>query len=142
MLLEPGARAVGFSIWSVEYIQQGGTAVLRVYIDGPDGVNIDDCAAVSWQLSGLLDVEDPLPGGYTLEVSSPGLDRPLVVPAHFQTALGRQVKLNAYTHQLGRKRFNGQLLDADDAKVVLEVDGEVYEIPYAEIQQARLVVEI
>lgn len=141
-LLEPGAQAVGFHIWSVEFVQQGTASVLRVYIDGPDGVTVEDCAAVSWQLSGLLDVEDPLPGQYALEVSSPGLDRPLVTPEHYQTVVGKRLRLNTYTHQLGRKRFNGQLLEADEEKIQLEVDGEVYEIPYVEIHQARLVVEI
>ncbi len=141
-LLEPGAQAVGFSIWSVEYIQQGDTPVLRVYIDGPNGINVDDCAAVSWQVSGLLELEDPLPGKYNLEVSSPGLDRPLVKPEHFILSIGRQVKVNTYTHVLGRKRFTGLLMEADATKAVLEVDGEVYELPYGEIQKARLVAEI
>jgi len=142
VLLEPGARAAGFSIWSVDYVQQDGGAVLRVFIDSPQGVTVDDCAAVSWQLSGLLDVEDPLPGQYTLEVSSPGLDRPLVIPAHYQTVIGKKIKLDTYSHQLGRKRFTGQLVVADNEKIVLEVDNEVYEIPYVEIHRARLVAEV
>ncbi len=142
VLLEPGAQAVGFDIWAVDYVQQEGSAVLRVYIDGPNGVTVDDCAAVSWQLSGLLEVEDPLQGRYVLEVSSPGLDRPLVVPAHFQSVLGKRVKLDTYSYQLGRKRFQGQLMVADDEKIVLEVDGELYEIPYEDIRRARLVAEI
>jgi len=137
VLLEPGAQAVGFDIWAVDYVQQEGSAVLRVYIDGPNGVTVDDCAAVSWQLSGLLEVEDPLQGRYVLEVSSPGLDRPLVVPAHFQSVLGKRVKLDTYSYQLGRKRFQGQLMVADDEKIVLEVDGELYEIPYEDIRRAR-----
>jgi len=142
VLLEPGARAAGFDIWAVDYVQQEGGAVLRVYIDGPDGVTVDDCAAVSWQLSGVLEVEDPLQGQYVLEVSSPGLDRPLVVPAHFQSVLDKRVKLDTYSYQLGRKRFQGQLMVADDEKIVLEVDGELYEIPYEDIHRARLVAEI
>ena len=142
VLLQPGAQAVGFDIWAVDYVQQEGSAVLRVYIDGQNGVTVDDCAAVSWQLSGILEVEDPLQGRYVLEVSSPGLGRPLVVPAHFQSVLGKRVKLDTYSYHLGRKRFQGQLMVADDEKIVLEVDGELYEIPYEDIRRASLVAEI
>ncbi|MDH5511786.1 MAG: ribosome maturation factor RimP, partial [Gammaproteobacteria bacterium] len=91
-LLEPGVSAMGFELVDVEVAGSHHNPTLRVYIDSPRGVNVDDCASVSRQLSALLDVEDPLPGHYTLEVSSPGLDRPLVKPEDFRRYIGETIK--------------------------------------------------
>jgi len=82
-MLAPAVAAVGFELWGVEFFQQGRHSVLRLFIDGPEGVGVDDCARVSHQASGVLDVEDPIAGEYTLEVSSPGWDRPLFTLAHY-----------------------------------------------------------
>ncbi|GAB4358701.1 MAG: ribosome maturation factor RimP [Gammaproteobacteria bacterium] len=113
--------------------------MLRVYIDGPEGVDLDDCATVSYQLSGLLDVEDPIPGQYDLEVSSPGLDRPLFEKRHFEQFAGRQVQLKTQTPHQGRRKFNGLLRGIEGESVMIEQDGEVVRLPFSEIEQARLV---
>jgi len=143
-LLEPGVSALGFELVDVELAGQGRQATLRVYIDSPEGVNVDDCAEVSRQLSALLDVEDPLPGGYTLEVSSPGLDRPLVTPAHYRRFAGALVKLTLARPLDGRRKFKGRLVEATDDYAVIEAEGaggqpERFTLAYADIERARLV---
>ena len=144
-LLEPGVNALGFELVDVELAGQGRHATLRVYIDNPQGVDVEDCADVSRQLSALLDVEDPLPGGYTLEVSSPGLDRPLVTPAHYRRFAGETVKLLlARPLDGGRRKLKGRLLEATDDHVVIEAEGvggvpERFRLAYADIERARLV---
>jgi ribosome maturation factor RimP len=112
---------------------------LRVYIDGPLGVTVDNCAAVSRQLSAILDVEDPIPGRYTLEVSSPGLDRPLVTPADFRRFQGAMIKVRLLSALDGRRNFTGRLLEATPEAVVMEVDRERFNLPLAAIERARLV---
>lgn len=138
-LLEPGARALGYEILAVELSGRGSSTVLRVYIDGPEGVTVDDCAKVSNQLSAILDVEDPIPDAYTLEVSSPGLDRPLSKRSHFEAVLGQQIKVQTYGYVQGRRRFTGLLTEVGDRALTIEVDGETYELPWSEIGKARLV---
>jgi len=138
-LLEPGARALGFEILAVELAGRGKNTILRVYIDGPDGVTLDDCARVSHQLSAILDVEDPIPDAYTLEVSSPGLDRPLSKRQHFEAAIGKQVKVQTNDYVQGRRRFTGALTEVTHDMVVVDVDGESYELPFRLIAKARLV---
>ena len=140
-LLEPGAAALGFEVVAVELAGSGGSTVLRVYIDGPDGVTIDDCARVSHQLSAILDVEDPVPDRYTLEVSSPGLDRPLSKRRHFEQVVGSEVKVKTHHYVAGRRRFTGVLQQVTDDVVVVEVDGEPYDLPFDDIEKARLVPE-
>ncbi len=138
-LLEPGARALGFEILAVELSGRGSNMVLRVYIDGPDGVTVDDCAKVSHQLSAILDVEYPIPDAYTLEVSSPGLDRPLSKRTHFEAVVGQQVKIQTHGYVQGRRRFTGLLTGVGDNTLTIDVDGEAYELPWSEIGKARLV---
>jgi ribosome maturation factor RimP len=112
---------------------------LRVYIDSPRGVNVDDCARVSRQLSALLDVEDPLPGQYTLEVSSPGLDRPLVKPEDFRRFVGETVKVKMQQPVLGRRNFSGRLVEVAADHVVVEVDKEIFNLAFDDMERARLV---
>lgn len=138
-LLEPGVQAMGCELVDVEFAGSGPRMTLRVYIDKPGGVTVDDCADVSRQLSAILDVEDPLPGSYLLEVSSPGLDRPLVTADDFRRYVGETVKVQLHQPLAGRKRFKGRLLEATDERVTLDVDGERFDLVLADVERARLV---
>jgi len=137
-LLLPGAEALGYEIVAVE-LSGGDTSIVRVYIDTPDGVNVDDCAKASRQFSAILDVEDPISNKYTLEVSSPGMDRPLAKPLHFKAVVGQDVKIKMNTLVDGRRRFTGELIEANEEFIVVEVDGEQTELLYNEMDRARLV---
>lgn len=137
-LLQPGAQALGYELVAVE-MSGGDTSIVRVYIDTPNGINVDDCAKASRQFSAILDVEDPISNRYTLEVSSPGMDRPLAKPEHFQAALGEDVKIKMVTLVNGRRRFTGELIEANNEFAVVEVDGEQTELLYNEMDKARLV---
>lgn len=141
-LLEPGVEALGFELVDAELVGGGSQRVLRVYIDSHGGIDVEDCALVSRQLSALLDVEDPIPGQYTLEVSSPGLDRPLVRRRDFERFIGAQVKVRMHQAILGRKNFTGQLIEVGDDHVMLEMDKESYKLPFMDIERARLVPEL
>ena len=136
-LLEPSVEAMGYELLQIEFGGQDGQ-ILRLYIDAPGGIEVDDCASVSRQISVLLDVEDPFKNAYTLEVSSPGMDRPLVKPEHFRRFAGELVKIIMHTHVLGRRRFTATLIEADEDQVVVEADGESYELPYSLMESARL----
>ncbi|BAV34338.1 ribosome maturation protein RimP [Sulfuricaulis limicola] len=138
-LLEPGVSAMGFELVDVEMAGSHHSPTLRVYIDSPRGVNVDDCAKVSRQLSALLDVEDPLPGQYTLEVSSPGLDRPLVKPEDFRRFVGETVKVKMQQPVLGRRNFSGRLVEVATDHVVVEVDKESFSLAFDDMERARLV---
>lgn len=130
---------MGCELVDVEFAGSGPRMTLRVYIDKPGGVTVDDCADVSRQLSAILDVEDPLPGSYLLEVSSPGLDRPLVTADDFRRYVGETVKVQLHQPLAGRKRFKGRLLEANDERVTVEVDGERFDLVLADVERARLV---
>jgi len=138
---------MGYELVGVEYFQRGGgAATLRVYIDREPTVTLDDCTAVSHQLSGVLDVEDPLPGHYDLEVSSPGLDRPLVFPEHFVRFTGQRVKVRLAEKVEGRRSLEGVLLGLGDVpegavpdRLRLDAEGRTWEIPLAALETARLV---
>lgn len=137
-LLQPVIAAMGYELVGVE-LRGGRRAVLRVYIDQSSGVGIDDCERVSHQIGGLLDVEDAVKGAYTLEVSSPGLDRPLFDAAHFERFVGEQVRVKLCAPLNGRRNWRGELrgMRADDVILATE-QGEVA-VPLARIESARLV---
>ncbi len=138
-LLEPVVESLGYELLLIENTHNQQEAVLRLYIDAPGGILVDDCARVSRQVSLLLDVEDPVQGKYVLEVSSPGIDRPLAKPDHFERVLGQQVRVKTHDYVLGRRNFRGELLQVDGQQVVVEADGEAYDIELANIELARLV---
>ncbi len=141
-LLEPAVAAMGCELVGVEYHPRGRHSLLRVYIDREGGVTVDDCAAVSEQISGVLDVEDPIHGQYSLEVSSPGLDRPLFTAADFVRFAGHDVRVRLRLPQAGRRRFAGRLLGCEDGEVrVRDAAGELFRLPLADIEEARLVPE-
>ena len=134
---------MGYELVGVEFFQRGtGGAILRVYIDADAGITLDDCTAVSHQISGVLDVEDPIQGHYDLEVSSPGLDRPLFSVAHYERFRGSRAKVKLVSKLEGRRNFEGVLGGVRDELLLLEVDGEVRELPVAMIESARLIPEL
>jgi ribosome maturation factor RimP len=138
-LIEPSVTALGYDLVAVELTGDGSNTVLRVYIDLPGGITIDDCEAVSRQVSAVLDVEDPIRGEYTLEVSSPGLDRPLVKREDFEQYAGENVKIRMAEQVLGRRNFTGRLQGVEGNLVLVEVDNEIYELELGHIERARLV---
>ena len=138
-LLEPTIERMGYELTDLELRLGGRSGLVCVYIDQDEGIDIDDCEAVSRQVSAILDVEDPLPGHYTLEVSSPGLDRTLTKPAHFQRFMGEDVRVKLRFPLAGRRNFRGALTSADEENIEVEVDGESHKLPIATIESARLV---
>jgi ribosome maturation factor RimP len=137
-LIEPVLGRLGFELIELEYAFGRAHALLRVFIDAPAGVALDDCARVSRELSALLDVENPIPGAYTLEVSSPGFDRVLRTRAHFGRFVGSRVFVELKEPRAGRRRYTGKLLTVDDAGIALEVDREHVAVAFTEIGKARL----
>ncbi|HEX5787215.1 MAG TPA: ribosome maturation factor RimP [Woeseiaceae bacterium] len=140
-LLEPTVERLGYELTDLDARLSGATGALRLFIDRPEGVGLADCEKVSRAVSALLDVEDPIPGHYDLEVSSPGLDRKLTKPAHFQRFTGETVKVQMRFPIDGRRRFRGRLLESDENNIVLDVDGTKHSLPLATIDSARLVPE-
>ena len=138
-IIEPAVRAVGFELWGLDYQSRGRRALLRLYIDGPEGVTVDDCAQVSRQVSSALDVEDPIAGEYVLEVSSPGFDRPLYTIEQWQRYVGARVKVRLRSPFEGRRSFTGVLAGLEDGDVVLVVGDEEYLLPFDGIDRANLV---
>ena len=137
-MLEPSVENLGYELLHIEQGNQGNRNVLRFYIDAPGGIRVDDCEIVSRQIGVILDVEDPLNMQYLLEVSSPGLDRPLVKPDHFRKYQGKNVRIVMRTHVLGRRRFSGRMVATNDSGVVLETEGESYELAYEDMEIAKL----
>lgn len=133
---------MGYELVGVEFHPYRSHSLLRIYIDSESGITVDDCQRVSHQVSGVLDVEDPIIGQYTLEVSSPGLDRPLFAPEHFERFAGSEVRIQLRELLDGRRKLIGRLLGMRDGDVAL-VDSEAREwrIPLEQIEKARLVPE-
>lgn len=139
-LLEPALQALGYELVDLD-VRSGRGALLRLYIDREPTVTLSDCEFVSQQIGALLDVEDPLPGSYTLEVSSPGLDRRLRTPEHFQRFVDCLVKVELKRGVEGRRRFQGRLVSIADDELTLAVDGQDWCLPLDDVAQARLVPE-
>ncbi len=137
-LLEPLLGRLGYELVELEYAPGHARALLRLYIDREGGVGLDDCERVSREVSALLDIEDPIPSAYTLEVSSPGFDRLLRKPSHFGRFLGSRVFVELKEPRAGRRRYTGTLLTVDEGGIALEVDRERVAMTFAEIGKARL----
>jgi ribosome maturation factor RimP len=137
-LTEPLLGQLGYELVDLEYAAGRASAVLRFFIDRPQGIGLDDCERVSHELSALLDVEDPVPTAYTLEVSSPGMDRVLRTPAHFQRFVGQRIWLELRAARDGRRRYTGRLTAFDAEGIEMQVDGATVSVPYADIGRARL----
>ena len=137
----PLAAGEGLELVDVELAGAGGRTTLRLYIDRAEGVSLDDCTSVSRAVSAALDVEDPIEGAYDLEVSSPGLDRPLRTPEHFQKFAGEEVRIKAYgpiPELENRKSFHGTLRGFEDGRVLIEVDGKLFRVPAEQIAKAHV----
>lgn len=135
----PVAEALGYELWGIEYLSHGKQSVVRIYIDSPNGVDVDDCAKVSRQVSGIFDVEDPIMGEYTLEVSSPGMDRPLFTLEQFRQYVGEQVKVRLRTSFEGRRKFSGRMTGIEGDDVVVAVDDTEYLLPFDLIDKANII---
>jgi ribosome maturation factor RimP len=140
-LLEPVSEALGYELVELEFHPQGRGGLLRIYLDREGGIGVDDCERASRQVSSVLDVEDPIPGAYTLEVSSPGLDRPLRKAEDYARFAGQRAKLELLLPHDGRRRFSGTLRGIEGSEVQIEVDGVIYRLPLADIGKARLIPE-
>jgi ribosome maturation factor RimP len=141
-LLGPVVANLGYELWEIEYAPRAGGGLLRLYIDSPDGISLDDCEKVSRAVSAVLDEADPIPNEYTLEVSSPGLDRALRTQAHFARFEGERVKVEMIQQINGRKRFQGRLHKVGESEITLDMDGNAVTLPIDDIHRARLVPEV
>lgn len=140
-LLEPVVAALGYELLGIDFRSRSGSVLVRLYIDRPGGVTIDDCEKVSHQVSGVLDVEDAVPGAYTLEVSSPGMDRPLFSAAQFQRFVGSEVKLKLAVPVNGQRNFRGTIREVRGEDVVINSSGTELSLAMDQIERANLVPE-
>jgi ribosome maturation factor RimP len=137
-LIEPLLARLGYELVELEYAAGRTQAVVRIFIDQSAGITVEDCERVSREVAALLDVDDPIPTAYTLEVSSPGFDRVLRTPAHFARFVGSRVFVELKVPRAGRRRYTGMLQAANATGIELEVDKQKVEIPFEEIGKARL----
>lgn len=139
-LFEPVVESMGYELVGVEWLGSEHHGLLRVYIDHDNGITVDDCAEVSRQISALLDVEDPITQAYDLEVSSPGINRPLFKAEDFERFVGRKAKIKLAVALNGRKNFSGIIKGVEDDRfVIIDVDHEVFNLPIQDIARANLV---
>ena len=137
-LLEPTVAALGFELWGIEYVASGKHTLLRLYIDAEQGITVDDCAAVSEQVSAVMDVEDPISSEYTLEVSSPGMDRLLFKLSQYPAYVGEWLELRLRSPFEGRRKFSGVLKGIEGDEVVIQVDDHEYLLPHSAVEKARI----
>ena len=137
-ILTPVIEALGYECWGIEYISQGRHSVLRIYIDHENGILIEDCETVSRQLSAVMDVEDPISSEYTLEVSSPGMDRPLFTLPQFAAFVGEQVKIRLRSAVEERRNFQGLIRSGEDQDVVVQMGEFEYLLPIDLIEKANI----
>lgn len=140
-ILAPVVESMGYELFGVEFSPRGENVLLRIYIDQPSGIRIADCERVSRQVSGLLNVEDVIPSHYVLEVSSPGLDRPLFETEHFMRFRGHRVRVQLVAPHQGQRNLVGCLVGTENHEVVIDSDGEVFSVPLENIKKARLIPE-
>ncbi len=138
-LSEPVVSSLGMELIEVEFVTERGRPILRLYVDKPGGVNLGDCEGISREVEALLEVEDPIPGRYYLEVSSPGLERPLRREEDFRRFRGRLARVKLREAQEGRRRFKGRISSVASGRVTLVLEGgEEVELPLAQVAKARL----
>ncbi|MFK7977683.1 MAG: ribosome maturation factor RimP [Halioglobus sp.] len=137
-MLRATVEALGYELWGIEYLSQGRHSLVRVYIDREEGINVDDCAQVSEQVSAVLDVEDPITGEYTLEVSSPGMDRLLFELEQYSAYVGEVVEMKLRSAFEGRRNFKGVLKGIEGEDIVVQVDDHEYLLPHSAVDKARV----
>jgi len=137
-VITKAVEATGLSFYGAEFISGGVRPILRIFIDKQGGVLVDDCQLASRQVGAALDVEGVFPKGYILEVSSPGLDRPLMVPAHYAAAVGQNVVIKLKIPKEGRRNLKGKVLSFQDEALSIDVGSEVLQLSLQEIQSARI----
>ena len=137
-LIEPVLARLGYELVELEYAAGRSQAVVRIFIDTAAGITVDDCERVSREVAALLDVDDPIPTAYSLEVSSPGFDRVLRTPAHFERFVGSRVFIELKVPRVGRRRYTGMLRGVSATGIELEVDKQKVEVSFDEIAKARL----
>ena len=138
-LIKPAIEKMGYELTDIEVITQGHEQLISIFIDNLTGINIEDCEIVSRQISLLLDVENPISGKYTLEISSPGLDRKLTKLNHFKRFIGNELRIKLLRSMDGRRNFRGKLLAANKESIKVQVDDQLYKLPIDMIEIARLV---
>ena len=137
-MLRATVEALGYELWGIEYLSQGRHSVLRVYIEAENGIAVEDCAKVSEQVGSVLDVEDPIAGEYTLEVSSPGMDRLLFRLDQYPAYVGEVLELRLRVPFEGRRKFKGVLTGIEGEDVVIQVDDHEYLLPHSAVDKARI----
>lgn len=142
LLAEPVAEANGVELWDVEFVKEAGTQYLRVYIDKPGGIGIDDCEAVSRALDPILDEADPIPCSYVFEVGSAGIDRELKRASDFARFMGSRIQIKLYQPLNGQKSYVGELKAYDNGDVTVLTNGEELTLKKPMIAQVRLYAEI
>lgn len=140
-VVEPILESQGFELVDLEYQRESQGWVLRIYLDREGGVGLDDCAGISHEVGAVLEVKDLIPSAYILEVSSPGLTRPLKKPEDFNKFRNQMVKIKLYEPLDGRKNFKGTLLGLEGDRVRVEVEQQVYELPLQRIAKANLEID-
>ncbi len=138
-LIDTTLQALGLELWGVELLQQGRYSLLRIYIEREEGVTIEDCEKLSRHVSALLDVEDPIAGEYTLEVSSPGVDRPLFTAKQYEQYVGSEVTIKLRQALEGRRRFTGQIVSVTGGSIGLLVEGAELDLEHSEVEKASIV---
>lgn len=141
-LIQPYIQEEGFELVDIEYVKEGGQYFLRVYVDKPGGIDIEDCSRISEYLGAKLDEEDPIPNAYILEVSSPGAERPLKKPEDYRWAVGKYVLVKTYEPIGGQKEFEGTLSAYDEQTAVVHTGQREVEIPVSKIASARLAIPL
>ncbi|UZE97996.1 ribosome maturation factor RimP [Alkalimarinus alittae] len=138
-MIRPVVEGLGFEFWGMEFVSQGKHSVLRVFIDSENGITLENCEVVSRQVSGVMDVEDPIAGEYALEVSSPGMDRPLYTLNQYERYAGHKVSLKLRMPFDGRRKFEGVLKGIEGSDVVIVVEDNEYLFPVDSIDKANVV---
>ncbi len=142
-LLKPAVEGLGFELVGIEYMPMGKHSVLRIYIDSPEGISVDDCSRVSHQVSGVLEVEEPIKSAYTLEVSSPGIDRPLFNLEQFEQFVGSKVKLKLYHAIDGKRKIVGQIDSVEGENINISSDDSdtQFQLQIDDIDKANIIAD-